>query len=282
MKAVDIVKNKALGDMTEGELLILLEYWTDEYIEFESDKKKVKEATELAIVLHRNQKRKSRNGLENTPYIEHVLRNTLRLFRWGVEDHEVIIASLLHDVVEDCSIQFLEDAYHKEGVAEAFARERLEAYIECTFSPNIAWIVSCVTNPLTTKDGAKVATLPKEERQKLYRDRVAEVIINAQVFQVKVSDFIDNAGGLYHSEDSAFKVSQARKYAPLVDKFIKTLESHQVRKSIVPSIAEDIMFSLSSTKYQLDEILETAPSSYQRPPVTFSSATAPMGALPRQ
>lgn len=282
MKVVDIVKNKALEDMTEGELLILLEYWTDEYIEFEADKRKVKEATELAIILHRNQKRESRNGLENTPYIEYVLRNTLRLFRWGVEDHEVIIASLLHDVVEDCSKQFVADAYHKEGVAEAFAREQLEAHIESTFSPNIAWIVSCVTNPLTTKEDAKMATLPKEERQKLYRTQVAEAIINAQVFQVKVSDFIDNAGGLYHSEDSAFKVSQARKYAPLVDKFISTLESHQLGKAIVPSIAKDIMFSLNSTKYQLAEILETAPSTYQRPPVNLHPVTLPMGNIPRQ
>ena len=65
-------------------------------------------AIALASELHGNQFRKGNRGsLSNPPYIEHPLRNTLRLIRMGVRDESVLNGSILHDTVEDGSSVFV-------------------------------------------------------------------------------------------------------------------------------------------------------------------------------
>jgi hypothetical protein len=55
-----------------------------------------------ASYLHLNQTRVNRKGLPRTSYIEHPLRNGLRVLRWGVTSEAVLVGLLLHDTVEDC------------------------------------------------------------------------------------------------------------------------------------------------------------------------------------
>jgi hypothetical protein len=51
------------------------------------------------------------------PYIEHPLRNALRLIRWGAVGHPVVIASaLLHDVVEDCAHEIVSTYAVRRGL----------------------------------------------------------------------------------------------------------------------------------------------------------------------
>ena len=58
----------------------------------------VERALRVALEAHTGQVRK---GLEPVPYVVHPLHVSLMLSRFSV-DEEVIVAALLHDVVEDC------------------------------------------------------------------------------------------------------------------------------------------------------------------------------------
>lgn len=57
----------------------------------------VEKALSVALAAHEGQRRKA----SNDPYVIHPLHVALVLARWG-QDEDVIVAGLLHDVVEDC------------------------------------------------------------------------------------------------------------------------------------------------------------------------------------
>ena len=65
------------------------------------DKGHVEAALYAASVWHSKQVRNARGRFKETPYVEHPLRNALRLLRAGVRDATTIIACLLHDSLED-------------------------------------------------------------------------------------------------------------------------------------------------------------------------------------
>jgi (p)ppGpp synthase/HD superfamily hydrolase len=57
-------------------------------------------ALELAKQGHRCQRRK-----HGSPYIEHPLSTALVLAGWGYVDEELLVAAVLHDVIEDCGVE---------------------------------------------------------------------------------------------------------------------------------------------------------------------------------
>lgn len=71
---------------------------------------KLKSAIALATTLHENQSRGARETLKRTPYIEHPLRNAIRLIRLGNAEQDVIFANVLHDTVEDGSVDFVKSS----------------------------------------------------------------------------------------------------------------------------------------------------------------------------
>lgn len=60
-------------------------------------------AISYASMLHEGQKRKS-----GEDYIEHPMRVCKQLISLGIDDDNILAASLLHDVVEDCNISVAE------------------------------------------------------------------------------------------------------------------------------------------------------------------------------
>ena len=79
------------------------------------DTEKVRESVALASYLHRTHTRSVRSVMPRTHYIEHPLRNAVRLFRYGVTDQDVIIAAILHDTVEDALEEVYAIAMNKVG-----------------------------------------------------------------------------------------------------------------------------------------------------------------------
>ena len=171
----------------------------------------VAKAIELAAYLHRKQTRANRGNLPRDNYITHPLRNTLRIMRYDCVNQDIIIASILHDTVEDHPKDINREFSKTPFSTDAEARENALTYISETFGKEVARIVRAVSNPPFP------SSLSKEEKRKLYAEHVLEVISDPAVFLVKFSDFVDNAVGLYHNTGSPDMVKHlSRKYIQLV------------------------------------------------------------------
>lgn len=180
----------------------------------------ISEAISVASYLHRDDTRANRKTLPRDTYITHPLRNTLRLIRYyGVTDPDILIASILHDTVEDHPSEIVEDlaGLFAEGKDDETIRALALSFISGRYGSEVARIVSAVSNPFVDKN------LTKDAKRALYAEHVEAAITNdPPVFLVKFADFYDNAGSLHHTADSlAATEHRVLKYSPLIDIFEK-------------------------------------------------------------
>lgn len=168
----------------------------------------VTSAAMLATHLHRNQTRRVRRGMPHVPYIEHPLRNALRVVRWGATSPETVAVALLHDTVEDCSKEIVTVYASLHSAVESHGdtiRNRqtdhdvaLE-WIDSAYGSIVAEAVSLVSN----KPGAE----PEDYTPKI--DALCSRVLNADkngrvdlpgliALVNKASDLIDNGGSLKH------------------------------------------------------------------------------------
>lgn len=183
---------------------------------------KIKSALLLASDLHKTDTRANRAQHDRTPYIEHPLRNTLRIIRYGCDDQDTIVGSLLHDTVEDHPWEIARDYAKQEPRDEHHAREIAFAYIEKKFGRGASEIVSGMSNPINEDK-----YMPAAEKNIIYRDHVVEAIRNPKVFIGKVSDFTDNGLSLHHTEAGMSPTSlykKSTKYLLVIDPLISRLK----------------------------------------------------------
>lgn len=198
------------------------------------DHSKIHEAVNVATFLHRKQTRAVRKNLPRTPYIEHPLRNTLRLMRWDVMNPALVIAAGLHDTVEDCLEEILTEYVGMKIIHDDIELNRAIAFqwIEEVFGRQVSYIVAKMTNPIDEED------LTPEQKRLAYAVHVKEAITSdVFVYLCKLADFVDNATGLYHNAtlDANNKMTStkpmdvrnngmvkrlAQKYRPVVELFI--------------------------------------------------------------
>jgi (p)ppGpp synthase/HD superfamily hydrolase len=179
-------------------------------------------AIDFAAYFHRTQRRRNRGDLPKDPYINHPLRNALRLLRYGVTDSDIIVAAVLHDVVEDCSDEVYSKMYEGPLSGGIYSPERatLEV-ISNLFNPRVMALVQAVTNP------EYASNLTKAEKRSEYIKHVSEEIRDAAVWLVKFADWVDNAAGLYHNVGGPEMVKHlTAKYLPLADVFQRRFDSH--------------------------------------------------------
>lgn len=172
-------------------------------------------ALDKATLWHEGQTRVSGNGSRES-YINHPMRNMLRAYSWGIVDAEILMAVLLHDVVEDCSDKVVRVA----GNDVEKMRKEAVMVLESMCSSRVSYLVSAVTNPLA--DG----NLSKKDKRQQYVDHVSSVVDDPNVFVVKCADFIDNAGSLSESFDSSKPDMFEHlylKYAPVLEVLSKSL-----------------------------------------------------------
>ena len=190
---------------------------------------KVREALEIAAYLHRSDTRANRANLPRDTYITHPYRNTLRILRYGCSNHDVVVASILHDTVEDHALDIVTEFLENQNPSSSLRTLMDESlvYFSETFGPEVARIVSAVSNPPLPK------TLTKVEKRALYAEHVLSVIEDPHVFLVKFSDFVDNAVGLYHNTGNPVMVDHlSQKYLQLVEAFEQRLESEATTRTI--------------------------------------------------
>ncbi len=194
----------------------------------------VARAIQLAAYLHRNQTRADRREMPVTHYIEHPLRNALRLLRYGVTDEVTIIAALLHDTVEDCADEMVAmRTYDPSTMTEQDKRDKALGLLTSLFPIGVADIVLLVSNPLY--DGPLRS---RDQKHDAYHEHVIELLTyGPSTALVKFSDWVDNALSLQHNDPTRYAVMTARlanKYKPLVSPFVDRLQKPDVKAMLSP------------------------------------------------
>lgn len=208
-------------------------------------------AIDLAAYLHRTQRRRNRGDLPKDPYVNHPLRNALRLMRYGVSDADIIIAAILHDTLEDCEAELARMAGYSEGDSIDPYHYAL-AYLQSKFGVAVTELVEAVSNP------PYPASMTKAEKRAEYIQRVTEEIKDPRVWLVKFSDWVDNAAGLYHNVGGTGMVQHlTAKYLPLADEFQRTFTSH-VHVFISPQGFEAINTHIDQGRKSLTQLAKEA------------------------
>lgn len=220
----------------------------------------IDDAIRLASYLHRNDIRQARGKNLTDNYINHPLRNTLRLMRYGCFVETIIIASILHDTVEDHALEivmefgddsvilpiFAGDAHAEQVALQVAALE----IISNMFGVEVARIVRKVSNA-PSKGG-----LTKDQKRAEYAKHVIEAIEDdAPVFLVKFSDFSDNAIGLYHNKKNSEMVAHlSRKYLPLIEPFVNGIKNMDL--PIHPDAKNRMLIQLKEGQHRLMELMK--------------------------
>ncbi|WP_052493092.1 HD domain-containing protein [Rhodococcus sp. MEB064] len=194
------------------------------------DTSSLQDALAVASYAHLTQRRTARGDQINDPYITHPSRNVLRLSRYGSSDLDVLVATALHDTVED----------QADRIVEVLGGSTALGAIETHFGAEVARLVDAVTTP--PKNGRDRATQ--------YAEHVTTVIRDPKVFLVKVSDFVDNAGSLKYLADEAKRTKLLRKYAPLVEIFEVAATEHGEALGLTADGMEDLRGHLESIREQ--------------------------------
>lgn len=214
----------------------------------------VYKASAAATYLHAKQTRANRGNLPRTPYIEHPLRNAIRLVRWDCFDQDIIIAAILHDTVEDCDAKICRAEYglNPKELTQAELRELAFKYVETEFGAEVKRLVAGVTN------GFPPEGLTPEQKREYYAEHVRSVISDPGVFLVKFSDFVDNAAGLYHNDIEAnhAKVAHlAAKYLPVIDIFEEAFARIKDQLPVSEAAKREIRRHLVDTRKRLTAII---------------------------
>lgn len=176
---------------------------------------KIQDAINFSDKIHRGQKRKGKE----TPYVIHPLIVSLILARIGAEE-DVIIAGLLHDVIEDA-----------KGNKELVAKE-----VESRFGKDVARMVDDVTE--------KDKSLPWEERKRIALEHIPQMRRDSLL--VKSADVVHNMADsiedLKEQGEEVFKSFNAPKEKQLkrYQDLISELERCWPENPLLPEFKENL------------------------------------------
>jgi (p)ppGpp synthase/HD superfamily hydrolase len=249
----NILRDTPLKELSAAQLAQTLQH---EAVEVGMDRDVISSAVDLATILHAHQSRGNRGNFVTTPYIEHPLRNAVRLLRLGVTNQDVITAVILHDTVEDGADVFVKKFYNEVSTNDELeSRAILSDYISKAYGSNVARLVEAVTNDYIADTEKSKMTLAQKNMGYLIhvRDNIKG---DAEVILVKITDFVDNASGLYHNDIPGREVKtkrQAQKYRPVVDVFLEELKTTKL--PIPEAHFAALSQRLEKTKISLDAII---------------------------
>lgn len=202
------------------------------------DKNIALEALKQATRWHKNQTRFTEVNQPREPYINHPMRNMIRAFQWGVVEVDLLVAILLHDVLEDCAHRVLGEKKDETIEGHKAQRARGCAVIQEKFSTHVADLVVSVTNPIVS------ACASREEKRKSYLNHLSNTLTDPEVFIVKLADFVDNAGSLDRSFDENKVVMFKHlwtKYDQAWDVFSEELENHSFDQVVESNMARALL-----------------------------------------
>lgn len=180
------------------------------------------------------------------PYINHLLRVCMRTkIYYEVTDPDILVATLLHDSVEDHAT----DIIGEDLGSDKANKEAALALLAEMFSPRVAEIVSGVTNPEFSEE--------RDIMEAQYLEHLEDLMENGDPGSVivKLSDFTDNATGIHYSKGPKLK-KWAKKYLPIVP-----ILQHALLREDLPlsnEVKEHIHRQLDLTTERLTDILAAA------------------------
>ena len=194
-------------------------------VKFESeDCKKILNALDLMLYLHCDQE----DRLDGKPYIIHPLEVADDLVnKYDINDADLVIGALLHDSVEDQAHKLLSmDPANKdlEKASEEELQNSALAEIGSIYGERVENIIKGLTNPDFDQIIGELRSkgIEKEKRE-LYKEHVREAIKNSDVFVIKLSDFIRNAGNV--PKEGPRRDHFIKKYGPVIKEvFIPAFE----------------------------------------------------------
>lgn len=249
----------------------------------------VASAANLADLAHTGQTRRYRDGQARTPYIEHPLRVTLRLARWGFDCPELLVAALLHDVVEDAAPLLAahfcaREPGHDTGTPWAIAVGtdvlagsdpitadglivELERMSRASEEPQLlehrvlAWLGHAYGEEVVQAVALVTSTLEPELD---YAEKIDAIVAasapenrtfaRTAALLVKASDMCDNAGSLLHqyghvSDDFVRRLGA--KYRRQLPKLVTALNGYHQSETMARAAAHT-----ESIQHKLDELLD--------------------------
>ncbi|MFP5212781.1 MAG: HD domain-containing protein [Acidobacteriota bacterium] len=145
-------------------------------------------ALKFAAEKHRDQRRKD---VGHTPYINHPIEVAEMLWKLGeVRDMDVIIAALLHDIIEDTETE-------PEEISEEFGERVLSLVLEVTDDKR----------------------LPKEVRKSLQIERAPEASLGAKA--IKLADKICNVRDVAASPPKGWSTERRVEYLDWTEKVVQ-------------------------------------------------------------
>lgn len=256
MKAISKMNRLALKELDSAALVLVLQREIMSNPE-SFNASNVFEAVNMATYLHRNSTpRMQRANLPRTPYIEHPLRNTIRLLRAGCWSEKVIIATILHDVLEDCADEILIEFLGYTDISNFSEEEKRKLALDfliSEFGSEVGRLILAVSN------GILPAGISVTEKNTVYVAHIAEEIKDPDVYCIKYADIVDNATGLYHNvskgSDNSGIIRRATKYLLVIDVFEMVFESVKDRLPINEDAKEDILATLMLTRVRLNDLV---------------------------
>ncbi|MDP2631236.1 MAG: HD domain-containing protein, partial [Candidatus Uhrbacteria bacterium] len=197
-----------------------------------NDREKINTALLQMLQLHKDQKDRP----DGMPYISHPLEVSRTVVEdFGVKDSELIIASLLHDSVEDQGMKLakveLETRYGEAISSDNFEEEHKDeiralalSIIAGEYGDRVASIINKLSNP-DFDEIAKQDTDPADKesfqakKHSLYKEHVAEAIQDPDVLVVKLADYLHNFTNVDKLPESPQKEKLRNKYMPVMPVF---------------------------------------------------------------
>ncbi|MCB2194759.1 MAG: HD domain-containing protein [Bacteroidetes bacterium] len=171
------------------------------------DYRKLIEALDFAAYRHKNQTRK---GVGKVPYINHPVKVAKILADAGEEDLPLLIAALLHDVIEDTAKGEEEIQALSHSIADIFGQDVLQIVLEVSDDKSL---------PVEERKRLQVVHTPNlsDQAKKL---KIADKISNIQDIEIDppeswtkerklayldwAKQVVEGAGGLNHELDQYF------------------------------------------------------------------------------
>ena len=178
------VRGLSLGKVTEEYGTIGLYARTVDTLErFDlADNELVQLSLQLGLALHADDLR------TNGHYTDHLMRVTLRMIEdFGIRDPNLIAAGPLHDVFEDHPRDLVLALTGEKPDTREEASQLGRAALTALTNEEVVQIVTTVTNPVVA---------PGEDKLDVYTQHTRDLVLHSPKGRVlKLSDFIDNAGG---------------------------------------------------------------------------------------
>jgi len=180
------------------------------------DRERILSALDLMLYLHCDQE----DRIDGKPYIIHPLEVADDLVnKYDINDADLVIGALLHDSVEDQADKLLSiDLANKD--LEKTGKEELQksafAEVGNIYGERVENMIRGLTNPDFNKmmEEEKLKGVKTGRKRKFYKKHVREVIKNPDVFVIKLSDFIRNAGNV--PKENLKREHFIKKYGPII------------------------------------------------------------------